>query len=74
MSSPIITVKVKETLELEKSGESEEEINIELETTSEMKGTKYRNRNDFRRIPFSLFVKIKRTEFKLKCNGKRLLF
>lgn len=49
MSSPIITVKVKETLELEKNGESEEEINIELETTSETKGTKYRNRNDFRR-------------------------
>lgn len=47
MSSPIITVKVKETLELEKNGESEEEINIELEMTSETKGTKYRNRNDF---------------------------
>lgn len=40
MPSPIVTKKLEETSKIEERGEGEEEINVEIETTSETKWTK----------------------------------
>nr|YP_009338686.1 hypothetical chloroplast RF1 [Averrhoa carambola]ANU80210.1 hypothetical chloroplast RF1 [Averrhoa carambola]QWE50194.1 hypothetical chloroplast RF1 [Averrhoa carambola] len=77
MPSPIFTKKLKETSETEERGESEEERDVEIETTSETKGTKWEQEESTEEDPSpSLFSeekedpdKIDETE-EIRMNGK----
>nr|YP_009912700.1 hypothetical protein RF1 [Agrimonia pilosa]QLJ92406.1 hypothetical protein RF1 [Agrimonia pilosa]QTX96625.1 Ycf1 [Agrimonia pilosa var. nepalensis]UED14930.1 hypothetical chloroplast RF1 [Agrimonia coreana]UUL96097.1 hypothetical chloroplast RF1 [Agrimonia pilosa] len=75
--SPIVTKKLKETSETEERGESEEETDVEIDTTSETKGTKQEQEGSTAEDPSpSLFSeekedpdKIDETE-EIRVNGK----
>nr|QHB75081.1 putative RF1 protein [Brunellia antioquensis] len=77
MPSPIFTKKLKETSETEERGESEEETDVEIEKTSETKGTKREQEGSTEEDPSpSLFSeekedpdKIDETE-EIRMNGK----
>ncbi|CAH2041080.1 unnamed protein product [Thlaspi arvense] len=63
--SPILTKKLKETLEREERAKSEEEREVEMETTYEMKGTKQEQEGSTKEDPSpSLFPEEKRMQTK----------
>nr|QXE45741.1 hypothetical RF19 [Glischrocaryon aureum] len=73
--SPILTKKLKETSVTEERGESKEERDVEIETTSEMKGTKEEGSTEEDPSP-SLFSEEKEDPYKIdeteeiRVNGK----
>ncbi|XP_043705577.1 uncharacterized protein LOC122655446 [Telopea speciosissima] len=52
MPSPIVTKKLKETSETEERGQSEEETDVEIERTSEMKGTEQEQEGSTEEDPY----------------------
>lgn len=77
--SPIVTKKLKETSETKERGESKEERDVEIETTSETKGTKQEQEGSTEEDPSpSLFSEEKEDQDKemeeIRVNGKEKEF